>query len=466
MNDEQQIRTLLSLAAEPSDQVQPPVERLLDLGHRARKIRAAWAVLSVAVVAAATFALPPVIRSLSSGPSGPSVAGNHSGISPAQPGRQRRGPTAGELSRFRWSALPPSPLGPRFRPLLAWTGRELLEIGGTKNATMQDDGAAFVLASERWQPIAPMRHLSFTTAVDVWTGRQLFVTNGQSAACRPGQVGQLLLEPCPSHAGLYDPASNRWTTTLLPKQMGGLDFVAPVWTGRDVILAGVNTDHTRLRVAAYDPATRRWLMITPGLPARHPPVGLAMVATQNRVLLWSLWSRTKKVSTNGYAIYSGIDVLALGRGGRWSTVTASWPQDTVVEDPSYGNDKILIPPGQIWCGLCSHPSGDSPAKVADAATLALTALPAGPLVGRFPDIEPPLWLWNGNTAMAANTKPSGPVAYHMAAISQLAAFDPSSNRWHTLPVPSGSPPLAANPLWGGQRLLLLTANGGLLAFHS
>jgi len=112
VNAEQQIRSLLALAAEPSDDIQPPVERLLDRGRRARKIRAACLVLGVAAVAAATFALPPVIGSLSPGHSSPGPTANES-----------LGPGPAELTHFRWSRLPPTPLGPRSHALLTWTGK-------------------------------------------------------------------------------------------------------------------------------------------------------------------------------------------------------------------------------------------------------------------------------------------------------------------------------------------------------
>src|SRR5487761_1381070 len=67
----------------------------------------------------------------------------------------------------------------------------------------------------------------------------------------------------------------------------GLDLAAAVWTGRDVILAGVNASHGRLGVAAYDPAARHWQVITPVLPAGHPPRSVAMVSAAGRLILWS-----------------------------------------------------------------------------------------------------------------------------------------------------------------------------------
>lgn len=311
--------------------------------------------------------------------------------------------------------------------------------------------------------IAPVRaNVGFSNAVDAWTGHQLFIANGQAGSCLATPGGGPHQASCLPHAGLYNPATNRWTTTPLPRQLAGLDLISAAWTGRQVILAAVGVLGTRgrLAVAAYTPSSNRWQIITPQLPAGHPPLSLAMTAAPSRILLWSLWSRTRKTSKNSYAVYSGIDVLALGRDGRWTTITGNWPQHQVVQTPVYGNGQILIPPGQIWCGRCSHPSFDYPAYLAKADTLTRLAVPSGPLVA-----HPPIWLWNGAALLAASTTQFGPSAAQLARISQLAAFDPPSQRWRSLPIPPGKPPIAANPLWAGRQLLLLTANGNLLAFH-
>jgi hypothetical protein len=47
----------------------------------------------------------------------------------------------------------------------------------------------------------------------------------------------------------------------------------------------------------------------------------------------------------------------------------------------------------------------------------------------------------------------------------MAAFDPGLHRWHSLRVPPDRALIAANPVWAGRQLLLLTEGGGLLSFH-
>ena len=448
MTDEQQVRALLRRAAELPDDIQPPVARLITSAKRTRRLRAGGSVLAVIVLVAAAFVLPPTIRSLlPTGGSG--SAGSYAA----------RSPSAARLAHFRWSARTRSPLGERTDPLLVWTGRALIELGGTAKGVTQDDGAVFHGSTGRWTPVAPVRaNVGFSDAVDVWTGRQLFVTNGQTAAC-PGGV---LVSRCLPRAGLYDPVRNHWTTTLLPKPLDGLTLDAAAWTGRDVVIVGANAAHARFAVAAYTPATGRWRMITPRLPRHPPPLAAAMVGTGSRVILWSLWARNIDTK-NGGTIRSGIDVFSLGATGRWSTITGNWPQSRSVDSPVYASGRILIRPAQIWCGACPHPFGYSPAKLADAQTLALTAIPNGPLVTQ-PPIQPPIWLWTGRAAIAANSGNATDAAPD-GRLTKLAAYDPRTRHWYALPSPPGRPALGAAPIFAGDRLYVLTQTGALLSLH-
>jgi hypothetical protein len=68
----------------------------------------------------------------------------------------------------------------------------------------------------------------------------------------------------------------------------------------------------------------------------------------------------------------------------------------------------LHPPGQIWCGTCSHPPFDDPAHLTDATKLAQGMVPAGPLVHHPGIDEPPVWLWHGRSRLAADVSTYGP----------------------------------------------------------
>jgi len=244
MTDEERARELLVLAAELPDSVQPPVRRLVELARAKRTTRAGLAlvVVTIAVVGAAT--LPFALRGQVGGKPRPAADSAPPGLVKPLPG-QLSGPSAAELSRFRWSRLPASPLGPRSQPLLAWTGSELIELGGMRKGSTISDGAAFDIATRRWHRITPLPNtIGLTGAVSVWTGHELFVTNGLFPSDWAPAAG--------APAGLYNPATNRWSATLLPRALAGLQVAAVVWTGRDVVLAaaGAFGNGGRLAVAA------------------------------------------------------------------------------------------------------------------------------------------------------------------------------------------------------------------------
>jgi hypothetical protein len=358
--------------------------------------------------------------------------------------------TASELSGAHWLALPRSPLGPRSGPILAWTGQQLFEVGGTWHGAVKRSGAVFDPNAGRWHKIAAVPgSVGLDGAVAVATPGnrfrpQMFVAGGMSA-------------------GLYDPVANRWTTTDLPRQLAGLRLAGAVWTGYDVILAGTSRSpgRPRLAVAAYKIEQHRWRMITPPLPARHPIRAVSVVATWHHVMLWSMWSRRARSKGDG-TILSGVDVMRLhDHIGQWTRMRRYWPQHRVVEGATFAGFQILIPPGQFWCGGCPARASRSPARFADRQTLALTAIPASPLATQQVS-EPAIWLWNGNAVLAATESGSTRVAPD-GGVGRMAAYDVYSHRWRVLRRVPGAPALATAPIFAEQQLLVLTLDGRLLS---
>ncbi|MGH3397613.1 MAG: hypothetical protein ACRDPO_23255, partial [Streptosporangiaceae bacterium] len=378
------------------------------------------------------------------------------------------GPAAAQLARFRWSTLPPSPLGKRIYPTVAWTGRELIELGGLPGLGKDHwarDGAAFDPATGRWHRIAGIgsRNIGFGGAATAWTGRQLFVTNGQKCLTKAASAG------CAPQAGLYNPATNRWTQTRLPAAMDGLFITGAVWTGRDVILAGVGTnpDSGRLAVGAYNPATGRWRMITPALPAGHPAQFAAMTVTNSRLILWSSWHRGREHGS-GVVTRSGVDVLALSASGTWRDVTGRWPQHQTVAAPQFTGTQILVSPGQIWCGATCERSGSATdGYFASPVTLARTTIPLGQL-GQLN----PTYIWTGRAILAMNEGTSTGVgstsgnSHTTVSPGGTALYDSGTRRWQSLPHPPGYGHLGVlNAVWTGSQLLVLSTKGQLLALH-
>jgi hypothetical protein len=466
MSDERELRALLRTAAELPDDVLPPVQRLISLGRRRRTLRAGFRALTVGVIAAVAVATPQIIGAIGTGKP-PVVSGQvRPGGSPARhpktgPGTAQPRPTAPPLAGLRWSALPASPLVPRQPDVFAWAGRDVLEIGGAVKGKPSKTGAMFDLASRTWRRMAPVPsdvNVAFSTST--WTGRQLFVTDGRFPRCEsypPGPPPSV----CLPHAGLFDPATNHWSTTPLPRPMYALPSMVSTWTGRDVILAGVTSGNPRLEVAAYDPAADRWTMITPALPARHSPQYATVVATAARVIMWVLWSH---VQLGPHPVtHSGVDVLALSRDGRWRDVTDGWPQHQTISTPAFTGSEILVPTSATPCfTLACKTSRIYPGAFADPVTLHRTLIPFSPI-----DALQPPYIWTGNAIIEMNQQwNSTSVSGHRILRDEAVGFDPATGRWRQLPAPPGRPFAATTPIWAGTEMLFLSIRGALFALHS
>ena len=150
-----------------------------------------------------------------------------------------------------WRRTAPAPIGPRSHHVAVWTGREMVVWGGTRaetdGAAGWADGAAYDPASDRWRPIpeAPIgARIDFGAA---WTGEELVIVGGVGmyGAARPGM------------AAAYSPADDRWR--LLPEppfsgQTGGW----AAWTGEEILYWRPMVRGVESGLFAYDPEQDAW----------------------------------------------------------------------------------------------------------------------------------------------------------------------------------------------------------------
>jgi hypothetical protein len=366
-----------------------------------------------------------------------------------------RSKRAAIVARDYWSLLARSPLGPRYSPVLLWDGRRLLELGGAKSAfgeAIRDTDAAYDPSQRSWRSVAaaPARVRPLNAGA-VWTGRKVFVFGGVLGP------SQHVANCCV--AGLYDPATNRWRVTG-KSPIGPLEEGTAVWTGHKVIVAGVPPwPPQRLEAASYDPASDKWALIDPPVRSCHPPLGVAMVATHDGVLLWSLWGLGAR-SPRPLCGQSGVDVFRFESGG-WRDVTGHWPQNQTVDDPVFTGTKILLAPNQIWCGLCSHPPPfDDHGYQVDPNTLRITRIPHGPLDDLNPQI---VWTGSAEISLDFGGYESGPGKPVLP--GDIAIWNPRTRKWVRGPrAPTGT--IAAPAVWGGSRLFALAPDGILTSFGS
>lgn len=364
------------------------------------------------------------------------------------------GGTAAQLAHDRWHVLARSPLGTRYSPVVAWTGSELLELGGTVGGRFgggspRAGGAAYDPSDGRWQRVAAVpAGVLPGFAVSTWTGTEEFVFG------EPTQRGERPTDL----AGLFDPASNRWTVT--PRApLSPLGQTVAASTGTEVILAGLTTHDDQLQMASFTPASGRWQRLEPPLPDRHPPMAIAMVDTNDGVLVWSLWGRSVPVGPHTVEDVSGVDVLRLSASGVWTNVTGSWPQHDTVDQPLFTGTRVLLGAYQDWCGACAPPALQmTHGREVDPRSLRITPVPQGPLDEADPQIA-----WTGSAEIALDM--SGEVAGPHVSIrpGDIAFWNPATRRWRRgARAPralSGSP-----ATWDGRSLLVLAQDGRLLAY--
>jgi Kelch motif protein len=157
-----------------------------------------------------------------------------------------------DIAANRWRVLPAAPISARYNAVAAWTGSEMIVVGGTRDGTGPNggaeflhDGAAYDPVHNRWRriPDAPG-----CPTMGTWTGRELVV----AGAC--GRSGTFAM-------GAYDPARNAWQT-LPPcpdaRQLVSVDGQVFAWSG---------DFSDQLRV--LDVRTRAWMP----LPAPTRPAG-------------------------------------------------------------------------------------------------------------------------------------------------------------------------------------------------
>ena len=271
-------------------------------------------------------------------------------------------------------------------------------------------------------------------------------------------------EPDPHRAGLYDPSGNRWTVTSKAPIGPFANQAVAVWTGRRVVVAGIaRRGKHRLTVAEYDPSSNAWTRVDPPVSSRHPPQAVAMVATTDGVLLWSLWSRTQRLSPNTSTGYSGVDVYRLRRRSKvWRNVTRRWPRRQTANQPEFTGAKIVLAPSGFWCGLCIPVRPNTDCMQLSSSTRRQPSACTRSLHGPLDDDTPAIRLDSARAIASLDftTEISGSDGMRPG---DIAFWSPPTGRWTR--GPNAPKPLGDMPaVWAKTRLLVLSQGGTLLSY--
>ena len=173
------------------------------------------------------------------------------GNSPDGPARGAVYDPAGDA----WRKLPQGPVGPREGYVSAWTGEELLIIGGTSGDGFASPVAASVTPDGRWRPLPALNGLeALIPSAAIWDGERVFITG--------------LWFHCPELGSTCTDAE--WVVLALDPATDALETIAPPTaaplravgsTGSEMAFVASGT---RSRIFLYDPATDAWRSGGPG----------------------------------------------------------------------------------------------------------------------------------------------------------------------------------------------------------
>jgi N-acetylneuraminic acid mutarotase len=139
-----------------------------------------------------------------------------------------------------------------------WTGAELL---------LYAEGLAFDPATNEWRTIASLPGSPRTTEIAVWTGDALVIWGGCDAT-RP-QCDDLA-DGLFTDGLTYEPHSDEWQPIASSPLSPGV-HPQGVWTGQEILIyAGAVQDDDAVAAAAYNPAADSWRTVAnPPLPPRR-----------------------------------------------------------------------------------------------------------------------------------------------------------------------------------------------------
>ncbi len=171
-------------------------------------------------------------------------------------------PTADEKAQEdsvgEWAPFAAGPLSPRGEPKAAWTGTELVIVGGLalEQYRSLSDGAAYNPATKTWRRIADLPVPGRVHAVSATSG-------GILALSHPGTDYSVFKG---TNAHVYDVASDSWRAVPPPT---AFTYPRAFWTGTENVVWGAEGG------AVLNPSTGAWRAIPPVSVAGATTSGLA-----------------------------------------------------------------------------------------------------------------------------------------------------------------------------------------------
>ena len=181
----------------------------------------------------------------------------------------------------RWSQPVPIPGPARSGATIVGTPEALIVWGGRAGAGLRHDGYAYVPGETAWQALPTSPLSARQGARGVWTGREVVILGGGVDSTHT-QV----------ETAAYDPAHRTWRRLGDAEGLDGAAVMATAWTGDQVVVWGYHEDTADDDMLAVDPDADLPVWSTVASPPFPPtaggsglagdPVGLVATATSIR----------------------------------------------------------------------------------------------------------------------------------------------------------------------------------------
>jgi hypothetical protein len=318
-----------------------------------------------------------------------------------------------------WTRLPDPPFAPRVGAVVAWTGSEVIAVGGNigppcpPNASCKPghyakDGAAYVPAGRAWHPIssAPVDIPSSSPSALV-SGR-LFVLAGD----------QLLA---------YDASSDVWSKIRTPSGFAGGQLVAD--RDRLVVVSGSDEGNV-VPDRVYDPATAGWSTLP------EDPIGRAFDRVITAVPTGLVLTAKELVDNPG--AYGPSLVLA----ARFDEATGTWtrlPDSDQIGGWSW-----------VWTGRHLVDPSLGGADGGDVGNYGRTV----PFGGR---LDPATGQWSRLSHAPKQRTGGWPVAALDGSLAAVSGgiYDDDTESLAQVPPPDGAPNEPGSAVWAGDRLVVI-----------
>lgn len=307
-------------------------------------------------------------------------------------------------------SIPIGPLAPRGGASVVWTGEEMIVWGGCDAEpcrTRFADGAAFDPDTGDWRKIAESALTGLWYHSAVWTGSEMLIAGGSTAAA-------------------YSPESNSWRPLpdppfrvgfKLPDGSARRDYVGAVWAGDRYVIWDPRTDE----VAAYRPETDSWV----DLPSTGLDVDLG-------VLRWN-----------------GTDLVALG------ALTSAFPDRVPLQGARLVDaDWEALPTAEPWDER--HNIGANPYLSGWAGDVLVSWTDSGSDAGRTMTHNPGADAWTQIATIPLPGSEAWPepvsIGDRLLAFQHVGAaiYDSTGGRWVNVNIPFAE---AGRAVWTGDEVL-------------